>query len=212
LAHAPLDCRRGLDAKFRRRATRWAPQTDVTFLLAILILNYYYASAACKKDAPVFLEYRGFYFHSSINIRWWAMAKVFRTSSRESSILSKIESTKEHMRRVAIGRVRDCAEPLANGIATKLVESNLVETTNKNALEEQIGKCLDKLGRLDDFDIDYQVAPFRNLVPHPQIVSLYVTAFVIEKLINHKDVVDIFGSDEEIYFTINKQVKKFMPL
>jgi len=24
--------------------------------------------------------------------------------------------------------------------------------------------------------------------------------------------VDIFGSDEEIYFTINKQVKKFMPL
>jgi hypothetical protein len=43
-------------------------------------------------------------------------------------------------------------------------------------------------------------------------VSLYVTAFVIEKLINHKDVVDIFGSDEQIYFTINQQVKKYMPL
>ena len=113
---------------------------------------------------------------------------------------------------MAIGRVRDCAEPLANGIATKLVESNLVETTNKNALEEQIGKCLDKLGRLDDFDIDYQVAPFRNLVPQPQIVSLYVTAFVIEKLINHKDVVDIFGSDEEIYLTINRQVEKVLPV
>jgi hypothetical protein len=24
-------------------------------------------------------------------------------------------------------------------------------------------------------------------------------------------VVDIFGSDEEIYFTINEQVKKFLP-
>ncbi len=140
------------------------------------------------------------------------MAKVFRPSTRESSILSKIESTKEHMRRLAISRVRDCSQPLANGIATKLVEHNLVETTNKNAIEEQLQKCLDKLGRLDDFEIDFQVAPIRNLVPQPQIVSLYVTAFVIEKLINHKDVVDIFGSDEEIYFTIDQQIKKYMPL
>ena len=140
------------------------------------------------------------------------MAKVFRPSTRESSILSKIESTKEHMRRMSIGRVRECAEPLANGIASKLVENNLVETTNKNGLEEQLQKCLDKLGRSDDFEIDYQIAPIRNIVPNPQIVSLYVTAFVIEKLINHKDVVDIFGSDEQIYFTINQQVKKYMPL
>jgi hypothetical protein len=140
------------------------------------------------------------------------MAKVFRPSSRETTILSKIESSKEHMRRLAISKVRDCSEQLANGIATKLVETNLVETTNKNSLEEQLQKCLDKLSRLDDFEIDYQVAPFRNLVPQPQIVSLYVTAFVIEKMINHKDIVDIFGSDEEIYLTINQQVKKYMPL
>jgi hypothetical protein len=140
------------------------------------------------------------------------MGKIFRPSSRESSILSKIESTKEHMRRLAISKVRECSEPLANGIATKLIENSLVETTNKNSLEEQLQKCLDKLGRLDDFEVDYQVAPFRNLVPQPQIVSLYVTAFVIEKMINHKDVVDIFGSDEEIYATINQQVKKYMPL
>jgi hypothetical protein len=140
------------------------------------------------------------------------MGKIFRPSSRESTILSKIESTKEHVRRMAISRVRECSEPLANGIAMKLVETNLVETTNKNSLQEQIQKCLDKLSRLDDFEVDYQVAPFRNLVPQPQIVSLYVTAFVIEKMINHKDVVDIFGSDEEIYLTINQQVKKYMPL
>jgi hypothetical protein len=140
------------------------------------------------------------------------MGKIFRPSSRESTILSKIESTKEHVRRMAISRVRECSEPLANGIASKLVETNLVETTNKNSLQEQIQKCLDKLSRLDDFEVDYQVAPFRNLVPQPQIVSLYVTAFIIEKMINHKDVVDIFGSDEEIYLTINQQVKKYMPL
>ena len=115
------------------------------------------------------------------------------------------------MRRLAIEGIKDCVDPLANTIAMKLVENKLVETTNKNALEEQMKKCLEKLGRSDDFEIDYQIAPVRNVVPHPHIVSLYVTAFVIEQLIKHKDVVDIFGSDEEIYFTINKQVKKFLP-
>ena len=140
------------------------------------------------------------------------MAKVFRPSSHEASILSKIESTKEHMRRLAIGRVRDCSEPLANAITSKLIENKLVETTSQNSFEEQIRKCLDRMTRMEDFDIDYQVAPIRNVVPQPQIVCLYVTAYVIEKLIDHKDVVDIYGSDEELYLTINQQVKKFLPL
>ena len=139
------------------------------------------------------------------------MAKVFRTSNRESSILSKIESSKEHARRMALKGIVDCIDPLSNAIATKLVETNLVETTSKNSLEEQINKCLDKLRRADDFDIDYQVAPLRELVHQPHVVSIYVTSFVIEKLINHKDTVDIFGSDEEIYLCIHQQVKKYLP-
>jgi len=139
------------------------------------------------------------------------MAKVFRPSKREASILSKIESSKEYARRMAISNVRDCLEALSNAIATKLVENNLVETNNKNSLEEQIQLCLEKLGRADDFDIDYQVSPFRNIVPNPHVVSIYVTAFVLERLLNHKDVIDIYGSDEDIYLCINHQVSKFMP-
>jgi hypothetical protein len=139
------------------------------------------------------------------------MAKVFRPSTRESSIISKIESSKEYARRKTISNLKDFSEPLANTIAMKLVENNLVETTNKNVLEEQILKCLEKLSHAEDFDIDYKIAPFRNIVPHPHVVSLYVTAFVIETLINHKVVVDIFGSDEEIYRCINRQVIKLLP-
>ena len=139
------------------------------------------------------------------------MAKVFRPSSRESSILSRIESSKERARRFAIKAVIECIDTLSNAIAMKLVETNLVETTNKNGLEEQIHQCLDKLTRAEDFDIDYQIAPFRALIPNPNVVSIYVTAFVIEKVINHKDTVDIYGSDEEIYFCINQQVKKYIP-
>jgi hypothetical protein len=138
------------------------------------------------------------------------MGKIFRPSSREARILSKIESSKEYARRKAIEGIKDCIEPLSNAIAMKLVESNLVETTNKNVLEEQILQCLEKLSRADEFEIDYQNAPFRHIVTQPHVISLYITAFVIETLINHKVVVDIFGSDEEIYFCINRQVVKFL--
>jgi hypothetical protein len=140
------------------------------------------------------------------------MAKVFRTSTREASILSKIESQKEYSRKRTINAIKDCIDPLANAIAMKLVDTSLVETTNKNTLEEQIKKCLEKLGRADDFEIDYQTAPIRNLVPQPNVVSLFLTSFVIEKLIKHKDVVDIFGSDEDIYLSIHQQIKKFLPI
>ena len=139
------------------------------------------------------------------------MAKVFRPSSREASILSKIESSKERARRMAIAAIKDNIDPLSNAIATKLVETSLVETSNKNSLEEQLFKCLDKLAYADDFDVDYSISPIRNLVPQPHIVSLYVTAFVIEKLINHKDTIDIFGADEEIYACIHAQVQKYLP-
>lgn len=138
------------------------------------------------------------------------MAKVFRPSTREASILSKIESSKEHARRQAIYGIKDCLEPLSNAIATKLIENNLIETTNKNSSEEQIRTCLEKMTRSEDFDIDFTVAPYRNLIAQPNIVSLYVTSFIIEQLIKHKDIVEIFGSDEDIYTCVHKQVMKFI--
>ena len=139
------------------------------------------------------------------------MSKIFRPSTREASILSKIESSKEYARKQAINSLQESIEPLSNAIAMKLIENNIVETTNKNGLEEQINKCLESLKSSDEFDVDYQIAPFRNIVPRPHIVSIYVTSFVIEKLINHKDIIDIFGSDEDIYHCINQQVLKFLP-
>jgi hypothetical protein len=138
------------------------------------------------------------------------MSKVFRPSHRESSLLSKIESSKEHARRRSISAARDHIDTLGNTISMKLVEHRLVETTDKNSLEEQIVKCLDTLSKADEFDIDYLISPYRGLVKHPHVVSLYVTAFLLEKLINHKSVVDIFGSDNDIYGCIHEQVAKVL--
>ncbi|SLM33003.1 conserved hypothetical protein [Desulfamplus magnetovallimortis] len=132
------------------------------------------------------------------------MGKTFRVGNREAKLLSKIESSKERERFRSINAVRDNIELYSNKVAMKLVEEKLVETVSKNAVQEQISKCIEKMCKAEDFDIDFQIAPFRTLVPNPNIVSLYLTAFVLETLINHRDVVDIYGSDEDIYHCIQK--------
>jgi len=138
------------------------------------------------------------------------MAKNFRPSKRESRIISEIETSREQERRNAIHRIKESIEPLSNNLAMKLVEKKLVETKNKEAIEEQMAVALEKLSRSDEFEIDYQIAPFRRLVSSPNIVSLYITAYVIEKLINHKDVEDIYGTDDEIYNCVDKQVSRYL--
>jgi hypothetical protein len=138
------------------------------------------------------------------------MAKIFRPSRGESRILSKIETSKERARQFAIQQTKNVLEPLSNAVAMKLIENRLIQTTSKEDIEKQIAGALERMTRSDEFEVDYQIAPFRKLVSRPHIVSLYLTAFVVEQLINHRSVEDIYGSDEEIYECINRQVSRFI--
>ena len=140
------------------------------------------------------------------------MSKTFRPSTRESSILSKIESNKEYARKKALYALPEVMDSLSNAIASKLVEEGLVETISKNSLQEQLYKCMEILSRADDFEIDYQCAPVRNVVTNPNIISQYITVFITEKLIDHKDVIDIYGEDADLYRCVNQQVSKFLPV
>ncbi|SMC59080.1 hypothetical protein SAMN02746065_10518 [Desulfocicer vacuolatum DSM 3385] len=138
------------------------------------------------------------------------MGKTFNVGHREAKLLSKIESSKERERGRAIHAVRENIDMFSNKVSMALVENGIVETLSKNAIQEQIGKSLDTLCKAEDFDIDFQIAPFRTLVQNPNVVSIYLTAFILEKLINHRDVVDVFGSDEDIYHCIQKETEKLL--
>jgi hypothetical protein len=138
------------------------------------------------------------------------MGKIFYTGNRESKLLSKIESSKERERIKTISVIRDNLETFSNKVSMKLIENGLVETVSKSSIEKQIIRCLDELCKAEDFDIDYMIAPLRTLISNPNIASLYLTAFVVEKLINHKDVIDVYGSDEDIYFCIQKELNSLL--
>ena len=134
------------------------------------------------------------------------MAKIFYTGNREAKLLSKIESSKERERLRTISTIRDNIDAFSNKVSMKLIETGLVETVSKSSIENQIARCLDTLCKAEDFDIDYAVAPLRTLISNPNIASLYLTCFIVEKLINHRDVIDVYGSDEDIYYCINKEL------
>ncbi len=134
------------------------------------------------------------------------MAKIFYTGNKEEKLLSKIESSKERERIQTITTIRNNIETFSNKVSMKLIETGLIETVSKSSVENQIARCLDTMCAAEDFDIDFMVAPFRTLLSNPNIASLYLTAFIVEKLINHKDVIDIYGSDEDIYYCINKEL------
>lgn len=140
------------------------------------------------------------------------MAREHRPNVRESAVISRLDHAKETERLNALYLLREHLEILSNRIAIRLIEKRLVETTNKDELENQLAICLRTLLTAEEFDIQYFVANVRSVVPRPHFVSLYLTAFIVEKLIEHRTIVDVFGTDEEIYRCVNNEVYRLIPL
>jgi hypothetical protein len=134
------------------------------------------------------------------------MGGGFNTNYREESLISRLESSRQSAWGRQLLRLGDYGDQLAQRLALKLVDSQLIETTSQRDLEQQLSGVVSELIDAEDFDIQYAIAPLRNLVPRPNRISLYITAFIIERLINHRSVVDIYGTDEDIYNLVNQEV------
>ncbi len=140
------------------------------------------------------------------------MAREYRPNVKEMSVISKLDQAKEAQKTRAFQLLREHLDELSNRIAIKLIEKRLVETTSKDELEAQINGCLETLLNADEFEIQFAVANVRDVVSRPHFVSLYLTAFILEKLIDHRCIVDIYGTDQEIYACVNDQVYRWIPL
>lgn len=140
------------------------------------------------------------------------MAREYRPNVRESAVISKLDHAKESQRVNALHLLREHLENISSRVATKLIEERLIETTSMDDLESQLQFCLEALLAAEEFEIQLQTANIRTLVPRPNFISLYLTAFITEKLINHKCIVEMYGTDEDIYHCINKQVLRLIPM
>ena len=140
------------------------------------------------------------------------MAREYRPNVRESAVISRLDHEKESQRYHAMNLLREHVDDLSARIVMKLIEDKLIDTTSKADLEDQIRIILENLLSAEEFDVQFHTANLRTLVPRPHFISLYVTASIIEKLIDHRSIVDIYGTDEEIYKCVNKQVTRLIPM
>jgi len=139
-----------------------------------------------------------------------AKAHVSSSSATDKTIRG-IDRKREQERRFMLNKAKEHADELAVKVVQRLLDKGIVETTTVQALHDSIAEQLRKLVGLEEFDIQLKVAPIRTLVPDPNIISLYLTQFVIEDLISHPAIQDIYGEDLDVYLAIDSIFKALRP-
>ena len=91
-------------------------------------------------------------------------------------------------------------------LAQVLLMRNIIETDNPTAISDSILKGLKKALNSSEFDFKYFIAPIRNLVPRANPISLYMTQYILEVVIDDPSVIDIYGTDLDIYKAVNNVI------
>ncbi len=140
------------------------------------------------------------------------MAKAHISSNNATDkTIRGIDRKREQERRFMLQKARENADELAAKLVQRLIDKGIVETTSVQNLHDTFEEQLKKLSNLEEFDIQLKVAPLRTLVPDPNIISLYLTQFIIEDLINHSAIQDIYGEDLDIYLATDSIFKTLRP-
>ena len=140
------------------------------------------------------------------------MAKMHISPNRATDkTIRAIDRKREQERKKMFIQARDNAESLAIKLVQRLIEREIIETNSLRTIQEAFENQLRKVGSMDEFDLQLKLAPIRTLVPDPNILTLFMTQFIVEDLINHMDIQDIFGEDIEIYRAVDSVLKVLRP-
>ena len=91
-----------------------------------------------------------------------------------------------------------------NKLSQTLLMKKVIETDNPSVISDLIMKGLKMALKSTEFDFKYFIAPIRSLVPRPNPHSLYMTQYIMEVLINDPAVIEVYGTDLEIYQVVNE--------
>jgi hypothetical protein len=93
-------------------------------------------------------------------------------------------------------------------LSQTLIMEKIIETDNPGATSEALLRGLKKILTVNEFDFKYFIAPIRSVVPRPNPISLYITQYILEVVINDPSVIDVYGTDEEIYRVVNDIISR----
>ena len=125
--------------------------------------------------------------------------------------IRSIDRKREQERKQMLQAAYQYADDLAIQLVQKLLDEHIIETSSDKALKELVSTRLKKLSEMEEFDIQFKTAPLRGLVNDPNFMSLYFTQFIIEDLLDHPKVQDVFGDDATIYRAVDSVFAKIRP-
>ena len=139
------------------------------------------------------------------------MARMSNPYGQAERAAAAIDRERERERKIMIQACYKYAEDLSTKLVQRLLDKNIIETTSERSLRELFYKQFTKLSDLEEFEIQFKIAPIRGLVNNPNFVSLFMTQYIIEDVIEHPDVQDVFGDDLEIYNAVDSVLSKIRP-
>jgi hypothetical protein len=84
----------------------------------------------------------------------------------------------------------------------------IIETDHPNAVSDLLLKGLRQALRTNEFEFKYFIAPIRSVVPRPNPISLYMTQYILEVMIQDPAVIEVYGTDLEIYKVVNDVITR----
>ncbi len=139
------------------------------------------------------------------------MARHMNPGGSANRTIDAIDRKRERERNVMLRKARENSLELATALVQRLLDTHIIETNSDQAMREIIEKQLIKMGDMEEFDIQFKVAPIRNLTTDPNILSLFITQFIIEDLLEHPNILDIFGDDIDVYNAVDSILSKIRP-
>ncbi len=136
------------------------------------------------------------------------MAHRISPNKSTNKTIDAIDRRREKERYFLMSKARDNAFELATSLVQRLIDEHIIETNSDRAIREAMETQLKGMVDMEEFDMQFKIAPIRSIIQDPNIISLYITQYIIEDLINHPNIQDIYGEDLDVYKVVDSVLAK----
>lgn len=130
--------------------------------------------------------------------------KTWNTGRVQDKLINRLERQERQQAAQRDRFLRFKLPEIHNRLSQVLLMNRVVEADDSAAVSDALLQGLKKALQSSEFDFKYFIAPIRNLVPRPNPYSLYMTQYIMEVLIDNPHVVEVYGTDLEIYQAVNR--------
>ena len=132
--------------------------------------------------------------------------KRFGSGSVQDKLINRLDRKEKQEAFQRDRFIRFKLPEIHNRLSQVLLMERVIETDNTAAVSDLLLKGLKQAMRSNEFDLKYFIAPIRDLAPRPNLLSLYITQYILEVVLNDPSVIEVYGTDQEIYKTVNQVV------